>query len=200
MTDPNRIKSLFGQVRRRAAEKPVSLAPVNLGPKPKVSPKATNRKWNFQAGLTLEYFFERSIPEPNSGCWLWEGALYWNGYAALNIRGRVVRAHRACLKLRLPDLARGIDACHSCDVRSCVNPDHIFAGTRRDNMQDCKRKGRFHFLVNLPGEACRNSKLTNEEVLAIRADPRSSRAIAATYSVSKGTVLQIRARKIWRHL
>ena len=153
------------------------------------------------APLTIQYFEERSSPEPNSGCWLWLGAIQRNGYGVIRFGGSNRRAHRACWEVAHGvTLSRQIDVCHRCDTRSCVNPDHLFAGTRVENMQDCIRKGRFSPIPVLSGEASPSARLSEADVLAIRADSRSQRVIAAAFGVDKGTIAHIKHRKTWRQI
>jgi hypothetical protein len=86
-------------------------------------------------------------------------------------------------------LPKGLDACHSCDNRRCVNPGHLFAGTRKTNMQDCKTKGR-----TLSGERSYFAKLNWEQVREIRILLRAGhkkKFIAAVYSVSDTTIYRI---------
>lgn len=145
-----------------------------------------------------EYFLARSIPEPNSGCWIWDGATQWNGYGAIAKGGRTVSAHRAHYEfIHKVTLAREIDVCHRCDNRSCVNPDHLFAGTRRENMQDCAKKGRIK-VPELAGHKSPSAKLTVDQVRAIRRDSRSNRALGRVYGVDKGTISNIRKGLTWR--
>ena len=86
-----------------------------------------------------------SIPEPNSGCWLWMRGLAGGKVGAYPVwkwEGRRRQVSHLALSTRGIEVPRGADACHRCDNPLCVNPDHIFVGTRKINMQDAKAKGR----------------------------------------------------------
>ena len=88
-----------------------------------------------------------SIPEPNSGCLIWLGWVGGGKYGGKKypVWGNKRERHqvtRLVLRAKGVDLADTDDACHSCDVSLCVNENHLFAGTRKDNMQDASRKGR----------------------------------------------------------
>ena len=88
-----------------------------------------------------ERILARVAMQPDSGCWLWDGSS--NGrYGQINVGGRPVLAHRAsyeAFKSRPDDDAL---VCHRCDTPYCVNPDHLFLGTVRENAIDMASKGR----------------------------------------------------------
>ena len=79
------------------------------------------------------------------GCWLWQGAIR-NGYGVVQVgthaKPRAGYVHRLMFAAATGEaIPSGFDVCHTCDVRSCVNPAHLFLGTRLDNMRDSKAKG-----------------------------------------------------------
>lgn len=128
------------------------------------------------------------------GCWLWEGGM--NGdYGAFDNTS----AHHMAWVLTHGEVPEGQEVCHNCpggDNPRCVNPAHMFLGTRRDNMQDAVRKGRVR-----RGERHGCARLTAEQVLDIRARYAaggvSHEALASEFGVSRPTVSLIISRKNW---
>lgn len=100
-------------------------------------------------GLSLkERFHANYIPEPMSGCWLWVGGTNGKGYGQLWIDGEPsIMAHRLSWELHNGPIPKGMLVCHKCDTPPCVNPDHLFIGTDKDNIQDCIKKGRYVYNI-----------------------------------------------------
>lgn len=138
-------------------------------------------------------------------CWEWRGADKQNGYGHWNNGERSVPAHRAAYEMFVGETRPGLDVYHSCDNRACVNPDHLFLGTRKDNMQDAKRKGRIsrgekHAMALRTGRYRRHAKLTDTRVRAIVARVKSGHVksqIARDYGVTPGTVNAIMRGDAW---
>jgi len=86
-------------------------------------------------------FWTRTAHREN-GCVEWTGARFATGYGVFRFRGKNARAHRVAWTLANGEIPQGIDVLHKCDNPCCVNPDHLFLGTDKDNHQDKARKGR----------------------------------------------------------
>lgn len=141
-----------------------------------------------------------------SGCWEWTGTTR-DGYGRMTIGSRTdgsrrsVSAHRMAYELAIGEIPPGMEICHRCDNPRCINPEHLFAGTKRDNAADRDAKGR-HFALN--GEEHPASKLTKRIVR----DARWERAyrgtsfleLARKYGVSKTTMRNAVIGKTWQHV
>lgn len=93
--------------------------------------------------FTADWWADRTMPEPNTGCHIWLGSICALGYGRVWKDGKAgVLIHRIAYEQFVGPVAPELKVCHRCDCPSCVNPDHLFVGTHDDNMQDMWRKGR----------------------------------------------------------
>lgn len=159
-------------------------------------------------------FEDRYFPEPNTGCWLWMGKPNGAGYGRITIQYQEMRAHRWSWNLHRGFIPDDICVLHKCDTRSCVNPDHLFLGTREENQYDMARKGRAasgdrsgqrKYPERSPrGESHGLSKLTVQEVREIRGLATNSRltytAIGEMFQVSRTAIGHIVYRRRWSHV
>ena len=131
-------------------------------------------------GRSVAHIEARSVPEPNSGCWLWLLALDRRGYGKLSRNGLRGNAHRAAHFIatgELPPLVR-----HRCDNRACVNPDHLVGGTQFDNMADALRRGRR--VGRKPARDLTAEELAEARALFRKGCPKfGGRALARRYGV-----------------
>ena len=136
----------------------------------------------------------------SSGCFLWTAALNNMGYGLFRAAGKLQLAHRVSYEIANGPIPTGLLVCHSCDVPNCVNPDHLWVGTHKDNAADMVAKGRGK--DNL-GSQNGNSKLTELDVVAIRErlavrEPHSS--IARYYGVLVTAISDISTGRNWSHI
>lgn len=145
---------------------------------------------------------ERSIPEPNSGCLLWTGAVDHSGHGVFsyweNGRSITTSPHRLAYQLYCGTIPDGKQVRHRCDVPSCINPAHLLTGTHQDNMDDMAARKRANGFK--PGSNHRRSKLTEEDVKSIRASSKTGIELARQYKISTANVSVIRSRKAWTHV
>lgn len=145
-------------------------------------------------------------------CWLWIGGKSGNGSGAFHDRqGRNLRAHRVMAEWTNGPIAEEIVVCHNCDVKLCVNPLHLFLGTRKDNCLDRvmppprPRYARTRVKKSMnSGETNGMAKLTIGKVLLIRAMHATGRftqtEIGRRFKITSGTIHQIIRRELWAHI
>lgn len=140
-------------------------------------------------------FFSKVEMIPLLGCWLWTGALSTKGYGSIRRDGRTRTASVLSYQMHRGEIPFGLCVLHRCDIPSCVNPEHLFLGTQKENVEDRDRKGRG--APGLRGEMHPSAKLTAEDVAKIRSSAESSVALGRLYGVSKTQILRIRKNITW---
>ena len=149
-------------------------------------------------------------PVTESGCWLWTGSLLNSGYGLfrMNSSGYRESAHRASYILHKGAIPDGLHVLHRCDVKSCINPAHLYAGTPKQNAEDAIRRHRYLTGQRwievgrklLAGESHPMSKLSEEAVAAIRGSDEPGTVLARRYGISNNNITRIRKKKIWRNV
>lgn len=134
---------------------------------------------------------------PETQCWEWTRAVKSgkSPYGRLTVGRRTISAHRYSYNTFRGDIPPGICVCHHCDNPRCVNPDHLFLGTKKDNADDRDRKGRNVKGPVLRGEKGTNAKLSNAEVAQIRASKLSSSQLSALYKIDASHIRALRRGK-----
>lgn len=112
--------------------------------------------------------------------------------------GKIQLAHRAAWMKYFGPIPAGMNVCHHCDNRRCVNIAHLFLGTQRDNMRDASNKGRLRGIN--AGEKHGMHKLTSQDVTDIIKMEGTQKEIAALFGIDQSQVSNIKRRKYWRNI
>lgn len=159
-----------------------------------MKPDYSARKFGLPTMPTENRLLKNVTVNPVSGCWEWRGYKRC-GYGRTIIGSRkdgtrkTITAHRLSYLIWKGEIPEGFEVCHKCDNPCCINPDHLFLGTRQDNVDDRERKGRN---IVFTGEENARSKLTKKIVKDARWERAyrgtSFQALADRYGVSKKTM------------
>jgi DNA-binding transcriptional regulator YiaG len=132
-------------------------------------------------------------------CWLWNGAITTAGYGSLTRNRKRYYAHRVVFEKFHGDLMTDECVCHTCDVRNCVAPHHMFRGTKGDNIRDASKKDRIQH-----GLRHAHAKLDEQAVREIRGIYSSGKVsqhdLAEAYGVSQMTVSKVVRGETWRRV
>jgi len=140
--------------------------------------------------------FMEKIEIQDNGCWLWTRHIGQNGYGRFGLNGKVYECHRLMLEEKLGrPIHKKLDTRHLCGVKACCSPDHLEEGTKKENAADMKIHGTL-----VCGEKHYNAKLTDNDIRAIRQDPRPASEIAKSYKVSQSNVWCIKQHSTWKHI
>jgi hypothetical protein len=134
-------------------------------------------------------------------CWVWLASVGTHGYGQLSVGGRPATVHTYSWKLHRGPTPNELYVLHSCDIKLCVNPSHLFLGTFQDNMDDRDGKGRQPF-----GEKNGQAILTDQIVIELRrrycpySRTDGCAAMAKDLGLAGSTVREAIKGIKWRHL
>lgn len=149
---------------------------------------------NNKSLVTWEYLLSCSITDEQTECIEWQKAKS-KGYGAVFFNGKTVRTHCVSYILNIGNIPDGLFVCHHCDNKLCINPEHLFVGTQKNNIQDAISKGRM-----LLGEKNGHAKLTKKDIISIRQMDGFHRDIAKMFGVSRGCISHVKRRSTWKHI
>jgi hypothetical protein len=148
----------------------------------------------------IERFSSKVNKLPN-GCWIWTAQRSDDGYGRFMITTNTGRknylAHRFSYMIHYGEIPQGFEVCHTCDVPSCVRPDHLFLGTHLENCQDRTAKNRNRFFS---GERNGQHKLTASQVMRIRELELPPEIISKKFKISITQTKRLRAFQQWKWL
>lgn len=158
-------------------------------------------KW----GPVWHALFDQRSAKTEAGCLLWSQYVDGLGYGRLGSRHtKQVKSHRASYELAKGEIPSGMVVMHTCDVRHCVNPDHLILGTQADNVADMVSKKRHKPVAPRHGSQNPISVLDEDKAWEIRALIKlgiwTQKQIADDYGVSPMTISRIANNKTWTHV
>jgi len=157
----------------------------------------------------IDRVLNKVIRVPFSGCWLYTGAINHFGYGIVGLgrRGESIdRTHRVSYRHFKGDIPKGMFVCHTCDVPSCCNPDHLFLGTNKDNVHDMMRKGRNSVPPRNPhvvGSVHPLAKLDEQKVQELKAlynQGWTQKQLAEKYGVVRQTISKVLLGLRFKHV
>ena len=131
------------------------------------------------------------IVDERTGCHLWQRAKTTRGYGKLAVNGKLVAAHRFAYIRANGDIPEDLVVMHKCDVRNCVNPEHLTIGTQQQNVEDMCSKGR------------QKTKLSPQKVCEIRlrlANGERPYLLAKEYGVRHSLICYVARGEIWQEV
>ena len=127
--------------------------------------------------------FMEKVSIDSKGCYIWTAQIKRDGYGAFAFRGLTMKAHRAAHILFKGEIPEGQCVLHKCDVRACVNPEHLFIGTQDENVLDMDAKGRRGTRAKLSVDQQRKVRFWSAWV--------SQQKIAASFGIDQTTVSRV---------
>lgn len=135
--------------------------------------------------------FMQNVQIVESGCWEWTASTFPNGYGRFRL-GTIQYAHRFSYYIFKGDLCDGMEVCHTCDNPKCVNPAHLWQGTKSENLRDAATKGRTNTVKLTPDDVRRVRFMHNLKY--------SISDIANHFGVTTTIIYDIVNRRTWDYI
>ena len=134
-------------------------------------------------------------------CWIWTGSRSEKGYGHVRYKKKIWQAHRAFYAEFVGPISKSLSVLHRCDVRACVNPEHLFLGTQQNNVTDMWAKGRG---PNRSGECNWKAQITEENAFELRRIYREAKdtveALGKRWSLTPDHAWDIARGRAWKYL
>lgn len=137
----------------------------------------------------IERLFDNTLPFGD--CLLWQGMTNHKGYGRISFQSRLYMCHRLSYEINFGKIPNGLIVCHKCDVRNCINPEHLFLGTDKDNVVDKFQKGRENYKLN--------QNLADQIRKEYATEKCSYPKLAAKYAVNEATIRRVVIKQNWNH-
>ena len=159
--------------------------------------------------MSLKQYLKDRIIIDENGCWIWQNYIDKSkqkkghgGYGIAWYYKKLWKAHRLSYTAFKGSIPKGLYVCHHCDVRNCINPDHLFLATQKDNVRDMLNKKRGNW-PGRQGEKHHSVKLTEKDVkkiIELRKAGKTNKDIAPLFNINRNTVYRIFYKKRWKHI
>jgi hypothetical protein len=147
--------------------------------------------------ITIKRFLHKV--DNKNACWTWKGNVSKHGYGVSSYRSKSTLAHRLSWILFRGNLPKDLDVCHHCDNPKCVNPEHLFLGTAKDNVMDCfNKKRKSHKGENHPRAKIKEQDV--KEIFQLRKNGWTHQKLADRFKLTQSAVSNILHRRLWKHI
>ena len=149
--------------------------------------------------MNFEQLMKSIEYDTNGGCWIWSRCVHIQGYGYVNYNKKVHKTHRLFYELFNGSFDTNLHVLHKCDIPCCVNPNHLFLGNNKDNVNDKVKKNR---QWRPTGEKNHHNNFKESDIVLIRQmkETHSQKQISEHFSVTKSAIKHIISGRSWKHI